>query len=110
MMSLENNDFTQQWSQWFLVNNAPLAAATGQDTDPHKNVMLEQLNYIHPAAWAMNEYFLNIFDDSGMQMGMMLSDLMTKQGETEIKEQLTLIAQTIDEVIAKSEAAANMMD
>ena len=46
MMSLENNDFTQQWSQWFLVNNTPLAAATGQDTDPHKNVMLEQLNYI----------------------------------------------------------------
>ena len=44
----------------------------------------------------MNEYFLRIFDDSGMQMGMMLSELMTNKAK-EIKEQLTLIAQTIDD-------------
>ena len=36
----------------------------------------------------------------------MLNELMTKEGEEEIRQQLTLMAAYMDEVMAKSEAEA----
>jgi ABC-type glycerol-3-phosphate transport system substrate-binding protein len=102
-MTLEHNEFTKQWSQWFLVNNVPLAKSTGQDVDPFKTVFLDELNYIHKSAVEMNEYYVDAFN-GGLQL--MLNELVTKQGGEEIREQLTLIAEYIDNEMAKSEAAA----
>ena len=62
MITFDHNEFTQQWSQWLLVNNIPLAKSTGQDEDPYKLVMLDELNYVHRSAFGMNEYYVNAFN------------------------------------------------
>src|SRR5690606_14679389 len=85
MITFDHNEFTQQWSQWLLVNNVPLAKSTGQDIDPYKLVMLDELNYVHRAALGMNEYYVNAFN-SGNQLSEMLNELVSKEGEEEIRQ------------------------
>jgi len=105
LISIEQNEFTQQWSQWFLANNTPLAKSTGQDQDPFKTVMLDELNHVQRSALEQNEHYVTAFRRESMIYGM-LNNLFSLQEAAEIKAQLTLIAQFIDEDMAKSEAAS----